>query len=84
MKKLLLVFVFVFPLIVFGDKSTDKLHDKNLKQQIEKEKKYATEQKFYMGRDYDLKSFQVDEESLKNIPKQPDYNEDFDMDSVYD
>ena len=83
--KTLFVLLFVISCVVASTQQTSKnLHQKNLQDQIEKEKKYATEQKFYMGKDYDLKSFEVDTDSLKNIPNQPDYNEDFDMDSVYD
>jgi hypothetical protein len=37
-----------------------------------------------MGDDYDLKGAEVDNKSLKNIPTQPDYNDEFDMDDVYD
>ena len=84
MKKFLLLLLFIMPLVVNANESTDKLQEKHLKEQMEKEKKYAKEQKFYMGEDYDLKSFQVDENSLKNIPEQENHNEDFDMDSVYD
>ena len=84
MKKPFLLLLLSFTLFATDNIDTDNLHKKNLKEQMEKEKKYATEQKFYMGSDYDLQSFQVDENSLKNIPDQPDYNEDFEMDNVYD
>jgi len=84
MKKLFLLLLFIFTLCASENLKIDNLHNKNLKEQMDKEKKYAEEQKFYMGKDYDLKGFQVDEKSLKNIPNQPDYNEDFEMDNVYD
>ena len=84
MKKLVLLLLFIFSVVASEDTKTDNIHKKHLKKQLEKEKKYAQEQKFYMGKDYNLKSFQIDEKSLKNIPNQPNYNEDFDMDNVYD
>ena len=55
---------------------------KNIQKEIEKEKKYAKEQKFYMGKDYNLSEHQVDKNTLKNVPViKPDY--DFDMSDVY-
>ena len=46
---------------------------------IELEKKYAKEKRFYQGSEYDLKSKEIDPETLKKIPViKPDY--DFDMD----
>lgn len=54
-----------------------------LKKQLEREKKYAKEQRFYQGHEYDLSSFEIDKSSLDSIPLiEPDY--DFDMDDVYD
>jgi len=46
---------------------------------MELEKKYAKEQRFYQGSEYDLKSKEFDPETLKKVPViEPDY--DFDMD----
>jgi carbohydrate-binding DOMON domain-containing protein len=60
-----------------------KKEDEALKKQMEREKKYAREQVFYQGSEYDLSSFEVDKSSLDKIPLiEPDY--DFDMDDVYD
>ncbi len=84
--KLLYLFILLFT-ISFAEDSTNNsksLHEQNLHKQMEKEKKYAQEQKFYQGQNYDLDSFEVDDKSLKNIPDQPDYNENFDMNNVYD
>ena len=45
---------------------------------MEKEKKYAKEKAFYQGKDYDLKSYEIDPDSLPDVPSlEPDY--DFDM-----
>lgn len=76
-----LIFLLLIPAFFFA---SEDLQNKNIQKQIEKEKKYKEEQKFYQGKNYDLDGFKVDENSLKNIPNQPDYNEDFDMDNVYD
>lgn len=70
--------------LLFANQTPQSIEEKNLQKQMEKEKKYAQEQKFYQGSDYDLESFEVDEDTLDSIPKQPGYNEDFNMDSVYD
>ncbi|SFV66050.1 hypothetical protein MNB_SV-10-262 [hydrothermal vent metagenome] len=51
---------------------------------MELEKKYAKEQRFYSGDEYDFKGAEVNKDSLKSVPViKPDY--DFDMDTgVYD
>ena len=55
---------------------------KQIKEQMEREKKYAKEQTFYQGDSYDLSAAEVDKKSLSGVPiLEPDY--DFDMDSVY-
>lgn len=79
-------FILLFT-ITFAENSPNtskSLYEQNLQKQIEKEKKFAKEQKFYQGQNYDLESFQINEDSLENIPEQPDYNDDFDMNNVYD
>ncbi len=56
-----------------------KLIQKHLKAQMAKEAKYAKEKTFYTGKDYDLKSHEVDKESLKHIKSiEPDYDFEFD------
>jgi len=69
--------------------STEHNHSKKIKitkseveKQIQREKTYAKDKKFYQGSDYNLSSSEVNKESLKHIKKiEPDY--DFDMDDVY-
>ena len=55
-----------------------------LKKAMELEKKYAKEQRFYQGKEYDLKSKEFSPETLEKVPAiEPDY--DFNMDTgVYD
>jgi len=53
-----------------------------LKRQMELEAKYAKEQKFYQGKDYNLKEKEVDDKVLEHVPSiEPDY--DFDITDVY-
>lgn len=57
--------------------------EKQLQEQIKREEKYAKEQTFYQGNDYDLSVSEVNKDSLENIELlEPDY--EFDMDDVYD
>ena len=59
--------------------SKNKLIQKHIKEQMEREKKYAKEKMFYTGKDYNLSQYEVDPDALKHIqPIEPDY--DFDMD----
>ena len=59
-----------------------ELEAQQVKEQMEREKKYAREMKFYQGDEYDLKAVEVNLKSLENVPSiEPDY--DFDMTDVY-
>jgi len=59
-----------------------RLLQEKIKEQMEREKKYAKEQKFYQGDAYDLKAHEVDPNSLPDVPAiEPDY--DFDITDVY-
>ena len=56
--------------------------EKQVQEQMKREQKYAREQKFYQGSDYNLSAVEVDEKSLSSIPLiEPDYN--FSIDDVY-
>ena len=62
--------------------SKDARLKKELQEQMEREKKYAKEQKFYQGDEYNLSEHEVDPDALKDIPViEPDY--DFDITDVY-
>ncbi len=55
---------------------------KHLQEQLEREKKYAKEQKFYMGKEYNLTQHQVDKAAIDAVNViEPDY--DFDITDVY-
>lgn len=84
MKYILILFMFFITLPAAQNKpytKEDKKIQKALHEAMEKEKKFAKEQKFYQGKEYDLKDHEVDPSSLENI-KVPE-PEDFDMDKAY-
>ena len=58
------------------------LKAKHVKEQMEREKKFAKEQKFYQGKDYNLSAEKVDKKDLDSIPMIEPEN-DFDMTDVY-
>jgi len=62
--------------------SKKNLTEKNLLEQIKREEKYAKEQKFYQGKDYNLSAVEINPDSLSSIKAiEPEY--DFNMDDVY-
>ena len=66
-----------------SEQNITKKIDKQLQMQMEREKKFANEQRFYQGEDYDLSYAEVDKSSLDSVNLiEPDY--DFNMDDVYD
>jgi len=66
-----------------NDSVKTKRAEKQIQEQIKREEKYAKEQTFYQGRNYDLSDLEVDPNSLEAIPEiEPDY--EFNMDDVYD
>ncbi len=84
MKSFLIILILSQYIFATNTVDTDKkkLLDKQIKIEMEKEKKYSKEQKFYNQKDYDFKGSEVNPDSLKNIEDiEPD---DLDMDSVYD
>ncbi len=88
MKKIL-IFVMIFNALLFAgeakesDAKRKSRIEKQIKKEMENEKKYAKEQTFYSEDNYDFKGAEVNEDSLDAVPElEPQY--DFDMDSVYD
>jgi hypothetical protein len=56
--------------------------EEQIKKQMEREEKYAKEQKFYQGDEYDLDAHKVDPKTIEKVPAiEPEY--DFDMTDVY-
>ncbi len=91
MIKIIFISIYIFSVTLCADTNKTTSHDKNdtnstknnIKKQMELEKKYAKEQKFYMGDDYDLKSKEVDKSSLKDI-KVPEPEYDFDITYIFE
>jgi len=83
MKKILIIIAIGGSILLADSNDTNKSQEKNkinteIEKQIEKEKKYAKEKAFYQGKDYDLKSYEIDPDSLPDVPSlESDY--DFDM-----
>ena len=53
-----------------------------LEEAMAKEKQYAKEQMFYQGDEYDLGSYEVNPNSIDDMPLMEN-QDDFDMDDVY-
>ncbi len=67
-----------------NDKDEQLRKEKNIQEQMKKEEKYAQEKTFYSGNDYDLKSAEVNMESVKNLPDVENTYEGYDMTHDYD
>jgi len=65
-----------------NNESNQSSVEEQIRKQMEREKQYAKEQKFYQGEEYDLDAHKVDPTQIRKVPKiEPDY--DFDMTDVY-
>ncbi len=88
MNKLLLVVIFIgLHVMALNGESlkVEKKSDvvqKHVQEQMQREQKYAKEQKFYQGKDYNLSAVEVDQSDLDSIPTIEPEN-DFDMSDVY-
>ena len=83
--RLFLTLILIFNTLLLGSTDDAKKKDraeKQLKIEMEKEKKYSKERTFYQHNNYDFKGAQVNPDSIDSVP---DIEvDDFDMDSVYD
>ena len=89
MKPFIIFIILSFTSVLLYSSENNSTKDENqtkeaVKRAMEKEKKYAKEQRFYEADEYDFKGVQVDPKTLEKIPLlEPDY--DFDMSTgVYD
>ena len=77
------LFILILILNTFLLASTNKKEtqtDKEVKKQMQREKKYAKEQTFYQAKQYDLKSFEVNADAIKSIPElDVDYSDSDDV-----
>jgi hypothetical protein len=74
--------LFVFAVADVSNISKDEKVKKQIELEMEKERKYSIEQKFYQGAEYDLSDSEVNPDSIDSVPDLE--IQDFDMDSVYD
>lgn len=68
--------------VLLAKDSYESVKKQEIQKAIEQEKKFAKEQRFYKADEYDFKSAEVNEKSLKNLPILP--LDELDMDDVYD
>ncbi len=82
--KIILNFIILCSIYTFAIAHENNNTEKAIKKAIEQEKKFAKEQKFYQGDEYNLKDSEVDPKSVSKLKAiEPEY--DFDMDTgVYD
>lgn len=69
MKNIFILLMILSSILLASDTVQKTKMDKEIQKQMDKEKKYAQEQTFYKGKDYDLKSFEVNPDAIKSIPK---------------
>jgi uncharacterized membrane protein len=85
--KILLIIALIFGWTqVMGEQkemsTAEVLKQKHIQEQLEKEKKFAQEQKFYQGDEYDFSEQEIDPKDVETIPTIEPEN-DFDMTDVY-
>jgi len=85
--KYFLILMMIFNSLLIASSKSEKEKkvraEKQIKKEMENEKKYAKEQIFYSTENYDFKGAEINKDSLDSVPElEPEY--DFDMDSVYD
>ena len=84
MIKKILIFTVIINSFLFATNTENTKKNRINKQiqiEMEKEKKYSIEQKFYNHNDYDYKGSEINPESLKSIKAIE--VDDLDMDNVY-
>lgn len=83
MMKYFLMLILLFSSAIFASEQNMRT-EQNIKAQIEKEKRFHREQQFYKGSDYDLKSAEVNQDSVKNLPEVENTYKGYDMTADYD
>jgi len=86
MKKIIIFIMILNSLLLASNTDSEKVKkdraEKQLKIELEKEKKYSIEQTFYNEDNYDFKGAEVNPDTVDSI--QCIEVDDFNMDSVYD
>lgn len=77
MKNIFILLVILNSFLLAADAKQETKITKELQKQMDREKKYAEEQTFYQGKDFNLKSFEVSQDVIDSIPKSEiDYSDD--------
>ena len=80
MKNIFILVLIINSFLLASDAKQETKTDREVRKQMELEKKYAKEQTFYQGKAYDLKSFEVNPDALKSLPEiDVDYSDDDDV-----
>ena len=80
MKNIFLLILIINSFLFAVDAKQETKTEKEVRKQMELEKKYAKEQTFYKGKDYNLKSFEVNPDALQSMPiLDIDYADDDDV-----
>ena len=84
MKNIFLLILIINSFLFAVDAKQETKTEKEVRKQMELEKKYAKEQTFYKGKEYDLKSFEVNPDALQSLPiLDIDYSDDDDVMEMY-
>jgi len=77
MKNIFILLIIINSFLLAADAKQETKITKELQKQMDREKKYAKEQTFYKGKNFDLKSFEVSQDVIDSIPKSEiDYSDD--------
>ena len=68
MKNIFILILIINSFVFAADAKKETKTEKQVRKQMELEKKYAKEQTFYQGKAYDLKSFEVNPDAVKSAP----------------
>ncbi len=80
MKNIFILMLLFNAFLFAADAKQETKTEIEVRKQMEKEKKYAEEQTFYQGKEYDLKSFEVNPNAIKDTPEiDIDYSDDGDV-----
>ena len=80
MKNIFVLILVINSFLFSLDAKQETQTDIEVRKQLEKEKKYAQEQTFYQGSDYNLKSFEVNPDAVKDKPEMDiDYSDGDDV-----
>lgn len=68
MRNIFILLIILNSFLLAADTKQDTKISKELQKQMDREQKYAKEQTFYKGKDFNLKSFEVSQDVIDAIP----------------